>query len=84
MKQCWIYKGSKKEQTYLYVDRENDFEHVPDALLNALGELVLVMNLQLHPQRTLARADVGQVLVELDEKGFFLQMPPPQSELIDI
>ena len=41
MKQCWIYKGSKKEQTYLYVDRENDFEHVPDALLNALGELVL-------------------------------------------
>ena len=84
MKQCWIYKGSKKEQTYLYVDRENDFEHVPDALLNALGELVLVMNLQLHPQRTLARADVGQVLVELDEKGFFLQMPPSQSELIDI
>ncbi len=84
MKQCWIYKGSKKEQTYLYVDRENDFEHVPDALLNALGELVLVMNLPLHPQRTLARADVGQVLVELEEKGFFLQMPPPQSELIDI
>tara|TARA_Y100001934_G_C12016027_1_gene614515 strand:- start:431 stop:685 length:255 start_codon:yes stop_codon:yes gene_type:complete len=84
MKQCWIYKGSKKEQTYLYVDRENDFEHVPDALLNALGELVLVMNLQLHPQRTLARADVGQVLVELEEKGFFLQMPPSQSELIDI
>jgi len=84
MKQCWIYKGSKKEQTYLYVNRENDFEHVPDALLNALGELVLVMDVQLHPQRTLARADVGQVLAELEEKGFFLQMPPPQSELIDI
>ena len=73
---CWIYKGAKRDEMYLYVDREDDFERVPPALLSALGDLELVMSLELDPNRKLARADVQRVIEELSQQGFYLQMPP--------
>jgi uncharacterized protein YcgL (UPF0745 family) len=33
----------------------------------------------LSPDRELARVDVIRVLAEVEEKGFFLQMPPRQD-----
>lgn len=76
MSQCWIYKGNQREETYLYVAREGDFEAVPQALMQALGALELVMSLELAPERRLARADVERVMADLASKGYFLQMPP--------
>ena len=73
---CWIYKGVKRDEMYLYVDREDDFERVPPALLSAMGDLELVMRLELNPNRQLARADVQRVIEELNQQGFYLQMPP--------
>ncbi len=35
----WIYKGTRRAETYLYVPEENDFQRVPQDLLNALGTL---------------------------------------------
>ena len=73
---CWIYKGAKRDEMYLYVDREDDFERVPPALLSAMGDLELVMSLELSPNRKLARVDVQRVIEELNQQGFYLQMPP--------
>ncbi len=81
MTQCSIYKSSAKSDTYLYVERENDFSRVPAALLAKLGRLDWVMNLKLHPARPLARADAGQVLAQLRVEGYFLQMPPIHAQL---
>ena len=41
-----------------------------------MGELELVMQLQLSAQRPLARANTEQVMHELAHKGYYLQMPP--------
>ncbi len=79
--QCSIYKSSAKADAYLYVEREDDFSRVPTALLSKLGRLEWVMNLQLHPERPLARADAGQVLAQLRVEGYFLQMPPIHAQL---
>ena len=73
---CWIYKGAKRDEMYLYVDREDDFERVPPALLSAMGDLELVMSLELNRNRKLARADVERVMEDLNQQGFYLQMPP--------
>ena len=78
MTQCWIYKGSKKAETYLYVTAEDSFDAVPAELLEALGDLSLVMDLELHPNRMLANADIEQVLSDLSARGYFLQLPPPK------
>jgi uncharacterized protein YcgL (UPF0745 family) len=76
---CTIYRSSKKEGMYLYVEKAEDLARVPAALLSRFGKPEHAMTLLLHPDRELARVDVAKVLAELDEKGFFLQLPP-QSE----
>lgn len=77
---CAIYKGHRKIDHYLYVEREDDFSRVPDSLLNLLGTLDLVMTLELSPDRTLAQADINQVRASLREQGYYFQMPPDTTE----
>ncbi len=73
---CYIYKSSKKEQLYLYLPTRDDFEAVPPILMETMGAAAFVMELELTPERKLARADSAEVIAGLKEKGFYLQMPP--------
>ncbi len=73
---CAIYKGSKKADHYLYIEREDDFDQVPQHLLEMLGELSLVINIELSEERRLAQADVKKVMQSLAEQGYYFQMPP--------
>ena len=72
----WIYKGSRRAETYLYVPGENDFSRVPAALLEAMGRLQLVMELAIDEQRSLARADAKTVIESVRDAGYYLQLPP--------
>ncbi len=82
--QCAVYRCSRKAETYLYVavaEGKADFSRVPDALLDSLGRREHVMDLELTPERTLARANRDEVVAALRRQGFFLQMPPPLPTL---
>jgi uncharacterized protein YcgL (UPF0745 family) len=74
--QCFIYKSVKKEFLYLYVTQQDDFSRVPAELLNHFGQLAFVIELDLTPERQLAREDSKKVIASLQEKGFFVQLPP--------
>ena len=73
---CWVYKSLLKGEMYLYLPEKNGFEQVPKALMARFGKPELVMELELHAGRTLAREDVLQVMQNLRGQGFHLQMPP--------
>jgi len=73
---CAIYKGNKKSNHYLYIEREDDFSRVPEVLLKMLGDLELVMTLELDLERKLSQADVTQVIKSLRDQGYYFQMPP--------
>lgn len=73
---CSIYRSSRVEDMYLYVDKKEDLARVPEELLKTFGKPELAMTLVLHPERKLARADVGKVLESIVQNGFYLQMPP--------
>lgn len=73
---CFIYKSLKTDYLYLYVADKDDFSAVPRALLNTLGKMEFVMDLELNPERKLAREDTGKIIEDLKDKGFFLQLPP--------
>ena len=77
---CVIFRCSKKDEMYLYVpDTENDddlLDTLPDGLTHLTGRLDKVMELELTPDRKLARAKVEEVITALQDKGFYLQMPP--------
>lgn len=80
---CFIYKSLKKEALYLFVEKKEDFSCVPKVLLDTIGKPVFVMKLELSPERKLAREDTQQVISQLREKGFFVQLPPTRISLSD-
>jgi len=73
---CWIYRSPRKDEMYLYLGAEDGFEAVPKPLLERFGKPELVMQIELHDGRILAREDVVRVMRNLAEKGFHLQMAP--------
>jgi len=78
---CVIYKSDRKSDHYLYVEKIDDFSRVPEALLDRLQPLEWVMELELTPDRKLAQADVQSVKNQLQQQGFYLQIPPPHYML---
>lgn len=78
-----IFKSSRKDEMYLYVDRAEQMKRVPEALLEQFGTPKSVMVIPLTPDRKLARVDAGDVLDGIKEQGFFLQMPPPKTDEMD-
>ncbi|WP_126456523.1 YcgL domain-containing protein [Sulfuriflexus mobilis] len=76
---CAIYKGPRKPESFLYVEKADDFARVPKALLTMFGELELVMELDLGSRSKLVNADLEEVQRLLVEQGFYLQMPPDKD-----
>jgi len=73
---CAVYKSLIKSDTYLFIERKDDFSRVPQVLLDLVGRMELVMELELAPDRSLAQADPQQVRGLLVEQGYYLQLPP--------
>ncbi len=73
---CWVYRSSRKQELYLYLTEKDAFDGLPGALMKQLGKPTLVMELELHPGRRLARANTQQVITDLRTRGFYLQLPP--------
>jgi len=63
---------------------EKDLEAVPEALLKQLGKLESAMTLKLTPERKLAQADITEVLAQLDEQGYYLQIASTADEYMQI
>ncbi|MBG0754604.1 YcgL domain-containing protein [Vibrio cidicii] len=79
---CSIYKSSKKEGTYLYIPKKDDFSKVPEQLMAMFGKPLPVMTINLQG-RTLALVSVEKVRESLINDGFFLQLPPPPKNLLE-
>jgi uncharacterized protein YcgL (UPF0745 family) len=83
MQLCTIYKCSKKADTFLYVEKADDFSKVPDELKKLIGTPKLFMTLNLDGRKKLGQADLAKVKSELLDKGFYLQLPPPVKNLLE-
>lgn len=81
---AYIYKSTKKEELYLYIIRKDDFSDIPQALYDSMGkEPVFVMEVELTPERKLARENVTTVIKSLENQGFHVQIPPPIASVVD-
>lgn len=76
-----VFKGSRKADTYVFVDFKEGLSRVPEPLLAQLGTTSEVMSLKLSADRPLARANAKDVLDQIDRAGFYLQLPPPDDSL---
>jgi len=80
---CSIYKTKKRDGLYLYVVEQDNFEDVPEAVMQQFPEPEHVFDLELSQDRPLAREDVLTVIENLQTQGFHLQMPPKVEAPID-
>ncbi len=77
---CSIYRCSKKEGMYLYLDKTDTVESIPKPLLKQIGRTELAMTLLISEEKKLARANAKEVLASISDKGFYLQMPPGEID----
>lgn len=68
----------------MYVEKTDDFSNVPDQLRTLLGTPILVMTIDLDQRQKLGVANLAKVKKELEENGFYLQIPPPEDNLLDL
>ena len=77
---CSVYRSAKKEGMYLYVRRGSDLADLPQALMKAFGVPGHAMDLLLTAEKKLARVEAATVMAQIRAQGFFLQMPPTDTE----
>ena len=77
---CSVFKSSKKDEMYLYVDKQEQLASVPDALKTMFGTPLHVFDMLITPEKKMARVEADKVLNDIQEKGFFLQMPPAKED----
>ncbi|SDO37110.1 YcgL domain-containing protein [Vreelandella arcis] len=73
---CEIFKSTRKDEMYLYVDKRQGLESVPEALLGSFGKPQPVLTMILTADKKLARANAAEVVEAIASQGFYLQMPP--------
>jgi hypothetical protein len=73
---CKIYRCAKQDGMYLYIHEDKTSDELPEELIKMVKELTHVIDLELTPEKKLAREDVNVVMKNLKEKGYHLQMPP--------
>ena len=76
---CDVYKSDRRELMYLYVLEAEGLERVPAALMKTFGNPTFVMNVELTPDKALAKEDSKVVIEHLETQGYHLQMPPIEA-----
>jgi uncharacterized protein YcgL (UPF0745 family) len=77
-----VYKSKKKADTFLFVEKRDDFDKVPEPLLTMFGKPQYVMFINLAKREHLGGADLNTVKAALTEQGYYLQLPPPEENLL--
>ncbi|RZA31350.1 MAG: YcgL domain-containing protein [Lysobacteraceae bacterium] len=79
--QAYVYKSTRKADTFVYLAERDDFQRLPQTLREPLGELVFVLEVALTPGRKLARENTETVRHNLASQGFHIQFPPQIFDL---
>jgi uncharacterized protein len=76
---CYVYACARKPDSYLWLAKRDHFDVLSESLALLLGELRLVLEVELDEQRRLPVEDTGVVLEHLRGQGWHLQLPPQET-----
>ena len=69
-----IYRSNLKLDTYLYLLDKDDFTIIPRELLRVFGPPEFSFSFDLTEERKLAKEDAAEVLENLKQQGYHLQL----------
>ena len=81
---CHIYRSKFKKGMYIYLGEKDHFEAIPSDLRKKLGTLEFTFSMTITESKKLVRIDAKQVMQQLEKDGFYLQMPPPNTNFLDL
>ena len=73
--ECEVHKSLKKDETYIFIESTSSLSELPDVLSKVLGKTELVMTLNLTPDKKMARGTAEEIMISIEQQGFYLQMP---------
>ena len=76
---CYIYRCGAKQDMYIYLAEENDFDCIDKKIKSSLGELTFEMALEINKDTKLAIENPTKVMGNLQSQKFHLQLPPQTS-----
>ncbi|MBJ7555124.1 YcgL domain-containing protein [Marinomonas spartinae] len=80
-----VFRSSKKDGMYLYVEKRVGLKEIPEDLMKRFGTGISAMTMLLTKESKLARANAESVIKDIEEKGFYLQLPPAKEDyLLDL
>lgn len=75
-----VFRSHKRANTYLYMPIDADYDDLPEALRQQMGQVTQCLAFELHASRRLAQAEASAVLSAIAGQGFYLQLPPNLHE----
>ena len=78
--QCYVYRSKRRENTFLYLLKKDNFEDIPDALLRVFGLPEFSFEFELTPDRKLVQDNTEDVISNLQSRGFHLEMPAENQD----
>ena len=72
---CEIFKSSRKDEMYLYVDKRKGMETVPEALMETFGKPVPVLTMMLTADKPLARVKAADVMAAIEDFTYKCRLP---------
>lgn len=79
---CSIFKSRKKTGMFLYVDKLNGMEKVPEPLKDMFGAPEHVMDMLVDESKSFARIKGQELLSAIMDRGYYLQMPDNEENLL--
>lgn len=78
--QCFVYRSSRRENTYLFLAKKDSFEEIPEALLRIFGSPEFSFEFELNDEKNLIRENSADVMKNIQERGFHLEMPAENKD----
>lgn len=76
---AYIYRCSRKPDTYIYLAEEDNISTVPNDIIKSLGIIEFALELDITKDMKLAKEDPQTILDNLDEHGFHIQLATDTS-----
>ena len=81
--QCFVYRSLRRENTYLFLAKKDSFDVIPEPLLRVFGDPEFSFEFELNKDKNLVRENSMDVIKNIQERGFHLQMPAENKELLE-
>ena len=78
----FVYRSSKKEGLFVFVLDEERISTLPAPLVHQLGDPSLALTFDLHADRKLGTEDATEVITNLENNGYHVQMPKDIETII--